>query len=140
MTTTNHTDDLERRTWPDGLVPPGATTRRDGRLALPLLTGSVLVESHLDASGPARALGASSVAVAVPRDLLPELAVGDRIDVLGAGPDGSGTVVALDAVVVWADAATVWLATDREAAPAVVAAVLRGAVGVALLPSGGGRP
>lgn len=126
--------DVRRRTWPSGLVPPGATERRDGRLAVPLLAGSVLVEAHLDALGPARGLGPGAVAVAVPRELLPELALGDRIDVLGAGPDGSGAVVARDAVVLASDATTVWLATARDAAPAVVAAVLRGTIGVALLP------
>ncbi|MEY3019782.1 MAG: hypothetical protein RLZZ272_766 [Actinomycetota bacterium] len=119
--------DLRRRTWPEGLVPPRATVRREGRLAVPLTAGSVLVESHLDASGPARGLGADRVAVAIPQELVPALVLGDRLDVLAAGPDGSGVVVA-------SDATTLWLATMREEAPAVVAAVLRGTVGVALLP------
>lgn len=126
--------DLRRRTWPTGLVPPGATDRREGRLTLPLVAGSVLVASHLDDSGPARGLSATSVAVAVPRELLPELAIGDRLDVLAAGADGAGIVVAQDAVVVASDPTTLWLATDRGSAPAVVAAVLRGAIGIALLP------
>lgn len=126
--------DLRRRTWPDGLVPPGATGRREGRLALPLVAGSVLVERHLDAYGPARGLAATDVAVAVPRELLPDLALGDRLDVLAAGPDGSGVVVARDAIVVASDPTTLWLATAREEAPGVVAAVLRGTIGVALLP------
>ena len=126
--------DLRRRTWPASLVPPGATDRRQGRLALPLVAGSVLVASHLDGEGPARGLAESSVAVAVPRELLPELAIGDRLDVLATGADGTGVIVAQDAVVVAADPTTLWLATDRGAAAGVVAAVLRGAVGVALLP------
>jgi hypothetical protein len=125
--------DVRRRTWPAGLVPPGATLRREGRLALPVVSGSVLTDAHLDALGLVRGLDPADAAVAVPRDLLPELAVGDRVDVLGAGADGSGTVVAVGAVVLATDPTTVWLATSREAAPAVVAAVLRGAIGVALL-------
>jgi len=124
--------DIRRRTWPAGLVPPGATLRREGRLALPVVTGSVLTDGHLDALGLARGLDPADAAVAVPRDLLPELDVGDRVDVLGAGADGGGIVVAVGAVVVATDPTTVWLATSREAAPAVVAAVQRGPIGVAL--------
>lgn len=125
--------DVRRRTWPRDLVPPGATARTEGRLAMPLVAGSVLTDAHLDDAGPASGLGPGAVAVPVPAELLPELDVGDRVDVLTAAGDGSGIVVANDAVVTAADTVTVWLAVDRRAAAGIVAAVLRGAVGVALL-------
>lgn len=125
---------VTRATWPAGLVPDGAVTEPDGTAAALLPAGAVVTEAHLGDGGLAAGVDADRVAVTVPRELLPDVRSGSRLDVIGADHDGSARTLAADAVVVGVDDVDVWLAVPPDAGPAVSAAAARGTIAVVLRP------
>jgi Flp pilus assembly protein CpaB len=143
------TDDAEVRSWPAGLVPPGAFSAVPvGRTAsAPTFTGEPLVAGRVapgGLSGVAAVLPAGTRAIAVPlAGAGPPLAVGDTVDLLAtfdpvvAGGGEPTVVVSEGAVVVGTtgDGDAVTVAVPAADAPRVAFAVTQGAVTVAL---GGG--
>jgi pilus assembly protein CpaB len=142
--------DAEVRTWPSGLVPPGAFAAVPvGRTATsPTFTGEPLVAGRLapaGLSGVAALLPPGTRAIAVPlAGSGPPLAVGDSVDVLAtfdpviAGDADPTVVVAERATVLGVGDAgdTVTVAVPVADAPRVAFAVTQGTVTLAL----GGRP
>lgn len=146
--------DVAVERWPTALAPPTAERAppADGTVALASLApGEPLLDGRLSTGtrGPAALLGADERAVPVPITVPGlELAVGDRVDVLGGGAPGGGPVgdlpvrvepdvVAADAEVVAVGDEAVVVAVDASAAAAVAAALTSGPVLLALRPPGG---
>lgn len=124
--------DLARRRWPADLVPEGARTRADGTLTAPLPAGAVLTDRHVTDAGVGGLVADGRAAVPLPADLVPELPVGTRLQVVATGVDGEAAVLADDAEVVAEDGASVWVAVPHVSAADVAAAGLRGAVAIAV--------
>lgn len=127
-------DAVERRVWPRDLMPTDALSEPAGRVAAFVPAGAVVTARHVEVRGPAAALVAGTVALPVPLDLVPDLPVGARVDLLAVGRDGEGVVLARDAAVLLRDEAATWVAVGRDEAAGVTAALLRASIGVALLP------
>lgn len=127
--------DMQVRRWPDEVVPDDAVTEvGDVRLVAAVPAGTILTQRHLATGGVAGALPDDAAGVAVPRDLLPAVPAGARLDLVGAGPDGGGTVLAAEVAVVRVDADRVWLAVPRAGAAQVAGAAAAGALTAVLLP------
>lgn len=127
-------DLLDVRAVPATLVPPDASTRTTGRLGARLPAGAVLTDGHLSEAGLAAGLEHGQLAVPVPRDLLPALAPGTRVDLVATAIDGATGVAARDAVVLGDDGTYLWLAVARDAAEAVAGTVSGGHLGVLVRP------
>lgn len=130
-----HSTAVSRESWPAELVPDGALTVAEGTLAALVPVGAVVTERHLGDGGLAAGISPDRVAVTVPLELLPRLATGTRVDVIGAAHDGSVRTLATDSVVVGEDDTDVWLAVAPDAGPAVSAAAAQGTVAVVIRPS-----
>jgi Flp pilus assembly protein CpaB len=142
--------DVELRRLPKAVVPDDALTEPpEGRVAIvDLFPGEVLLRGRIapdGLDGPAALLPPGARAVAVPTGPgTPPLAVGDRVDVL-AGLDPfavepttaipTGPVVT-DAVVVAVAEGAVTIAVPAGDAPRVAAALVQGAVSLALVGAG----
>ena len=128
-------DDVRAERWPSGVVPADATLRTDGlRLSVGAPAGTVLTGRHVASDGVAGALAPDTAAVAVAADLLPALPPGSRVDLVGAGHDGVGTVLAADVEVLGVDGERIWVAVPRAAAAEVAAAAASGQLTAVLLP------
>ena len=125
---------VTRATWPAGLVPNGAVTEVGGTVAALLPAGAVVTDAHLGDGGLAAGVEPDRVAVTVPRELLPDVRAGSRLDVIGADHDGSVGTLAPDAVVVGVDEVDVWLAVPPDAGPTVSAAAAQGTIAVVIRP------
>lgn len=125
--------DLRRTDRPRELIPAGATSDPAGRLTAPLPAGAVLTDGHLGSDGIASLLPTGTVAVPLPVESIPTLAVGQHVDVVGRDVQGVGAVLARGARVIAVEAEDVWLAVSREAAPDVAAAAPTGTVSVVVL-------
>jgi Flp pilus assembly protein CpaB len=132
-------------THPAPLVPDGALASLPPgrRVADAVLAGEVLREEHLAPAGLSRLaarLPSRTRAMAIPAEpgLVPELVVGDRVDVLvalppeaaGAGPPGFA--LASNVLVVAVDDAAVTIAVPVDTAPRLAVAFGTGAVTLAL--------
>ena len=126
--------DLRRATWPQDLVPYDGLDRSEGRLASGLPQGTVATRRHLAEDGVVATLPDGQVAVPVPVDSLPELAIGNRVEVVGRDLDGRAAVLARDSTVVAIDGTDVWFAVPATSAPEVAAAGASGLVTVVVLP------
>jgi Flp pilus assembly protein CpaB len=127
--------DLREATWPSGLVPTGATLVPDGDLTAPLPEGAVLTTGHLTEDGIGGAIEPGRAAVPVPVELVADLPVGTRVEVIVSDADGHGRTLAADAEVVAGDAVSRWISVDRDAAAEVAAAAVRGTLAIAVLPA-----
>ncbi len=125
---------VTRATWPAGLVPDGAVTEVGGAVAALLPAGAVVTDGHLGDRGLAAGVAPDRVAVTVPRELLPDVRAGSRLDVIGADHHGSAHTLAPDAVVLGADDVDVWLAVAPDTGPAVSAAAAQGTLTVVIRP------
>lgn len=133
-TTLDDHPELTRATRPDGLLPDDPAAAPTGRLTGPLPAGAVLTEQHLAVGGIGDLAGPDRVAVPVPPDALPPVALHDRLQLIVADSDGTGRVVA-DAVEVLAlDDDATWLATDPAASVDVAAGGARGTLTATVLP------
>ena len=127
--------DLRPARWPAGLVPDDALADPAGmRLSAAVPTGTLLTRRHASAGGLAAALAPDHAAVAVPADLLPSLPSGSFVDLVGAGHDGTGTVLAGDVEVLRVDSDRVWVGVPRALAAEVAAAGATGQLTAVLLP------
>lgn len=129
--------DLEPRSWPAAVAPAdGALVGR--RLGTGVPAGTVVTPGHLGAPGIAAHLPPGRVAVPVDGGLLadvtPDLAPGQRLDLLGLRTATDGGVLARDAVVLAVDEVRLWVAVRRAEAGPLAAALAHGTVTVALLP------
>jgi Flp pilus assembly protein CpaB len=115
--------DVQRRTWPSRFAPQGVLDDPTGTVVAPLPAGAVVTDRHLGDDPLAASVPDGHVAVGVPVDQLPAVAAGTRVDLVGAGPDGTGTHLATDAVVVHTDGETIWIAVASTVAVEVSAAV-----------------
>lgn len=127
--------DVERRSWPEDLVPAGILDHPRGLVTAPLPRGAVVTDRHLGETGIASTLPPDRVAVAVPAGQLPSLTPGMALDLVGPGPEGAAVRVGTRATVVAADGEVVWLAIDPEAVLGVSAAVASGTLVAVVLPS-----
>jgi hypothetical protein len=122
--------DLRATGWPRELVPAGAlAVRGDGvgrTLRAPLPAGAVATDRHLGDLGLADLLPADRAGVPVPIDLLPDLEVGTRLDLVGRDVHGQPIALAADALVVGDDGDALWLAVTPGDAPGVAAAAAAG--------------
>lgn len=125
---------LVRTSRPDQLVPRHPADAPTGRLTGPLPAGAVLAEEHLAEAGIGDLAGPDRVAVPVPPDALPPVALHDRLRIIVTGPDGSGRVVADDAEVLALDEDATWLATAPDASVDVAAGGSRGTLTATVLP------
>lgn len=125
--------DLNRTTWPEGLIPDGAADEAAGRLAAPVPAGTVLTDRHLAVGGIAERLPHGTVAVPVPVDAVPALDSGSRIDLIGRDLHGGAAVLAREAYVLSTDVTGLWLAVARDDAPQVAAAAASDSLTVVLL-------
>jgi hypothetical protein len=125
---------LRRVSWPRELVPEDAVTEREGTVAALTPSGAVITQAHLGAGGLASGVPEGRVAVTVPLELLPDLAAGHRVDVIGAGHDGEVHRLAAGATVVGTDAEDAWLAVAPEEAVQVSGAAAAARVGVVIHP------
>jgi Flp pilus assembly protein CpaB len=132
--------DVEQRSRPRAVVPPGVADEVVGRVVADgLHPGEVVLEARLGGAGagPAALLDAGQRAVVVPideRSLV--LSVGDRVDVLA--PDDATTApaarrVARSAEVIGVDEVQVTIAVPLAEVGGVARAVLDGAVVLALV-------
>lgn len=127
--------DLRTQRWPTDLVPADAIDTAAGlRLAVGAPAGTVLTRRHVATGGVAGALSPDTAAVALPSDLLPSLPAGSTVDLVGAGHDGAGSVLAADVEVLRADSERIWVAVPRAAAAEVAAAGASGRITAVLLP------
>lgn len=127
--------DVRAQHWPGEVVPADAIDAADGRrLSVGAPAGTVLTDRHVAAGGVAGALAPDAAAVAVPAELLPSLPSGSSVDLVGAGHDGAGTVMAADVEVLRADGDRVWFGVPRSAAADVAAAAAAGQLTAVLLP------
>lgn len=113
---------------PAGTLPPDVlaadeATSGGARLRGPLPAGTVLRRAHLATTLQALEVGSGRAAVPLRADLVPaEVEPGSRVDVVAAGVDGRGHVLARGAHVLRATADAVWLDVTREEAVAVAGA------------------
>lgn len=122
--------ELQRR--PQTFVPPNAVREVDQRvLARDIGAGEVVTEWHL-AAGVDSLLTDDEVALAVPDDL-PDLPPHARLFILATGLDGTGVQLG-DARLLTHRPDWLWIALDRDLAPAVTAAMDRGGVTIVLAP------
>lgn len=125
---------------PRSLVPPDAETdvsSVSGQvLRHPIAAGHPILGRAL-VTGLDAALAPGRVAVALPAELVPELAPGQRLDVVGADTNGVPQVLAADAVVLRVDVDGVWVEVDRSASAALGHAIAWGGLTVAVLPPSG---
>ncbi|MFA9432194.1 SAF domain-containing protein [Egicoccus sp. AB-alg2] len=127
--------DVQRARWPADLVPSDAVLDvSDARLATAVPAGTVLTARHLASGGVAGALADDQAAVAVPRELLPRIPAGSRVDLVGAASDGTANVLAGDVPVLRVDTDDAWVAVPRADAAAVAGAAAVGALTAVLLP------
>lgn len=138
--------DLERQPRPSALVPSGAVDADEavaGRLSGPLPAGAVLASAHLAPAHPTDLTPHGQVALAIPAEELPPLAVGTIVDLHGGNGGGvHGGVVLGDL-----DGMT-WIAVPRSVAATLVEALAWGPVRVAVVaatppgttPTPGGGP
>ena len=124
--------DVRRRDWPEDLVPEGAVQRPTGTLRALIPAGAVITDGHLGDDAIASALARGQVAVPVPIELAPTLAVGSTVDLIGPGPDGRGERLASGARVIGQEAEVVWLGVTADGAVAVSAAIGQGTLALAL--------
>jgi Flp pilus assembly protein CpaB len=122
--------DLRTTGWPRDLVPAGALSSRDPwpdrTLRAPLPAGAVATDRHLGDLGLADLLPDGRAGVPVARDLLPDLRVGTRVDLVGRDLHGQAVTLTADAFVVGDDGDTQWLAVAPRDAAAVAAAAAAG--------------
>jgi hypothetical protein len=126
--------EVERRSWPADLVPDGALEQPAGTVTATLPRGAVVTDRHLGDLGVVASVPPGRVAVAVPIDQLPSLAVGARVDLVGPGPDGGGALLASGAIVVANDGEAIWVSIAPEASLAVSAAVASATIAAVVLP------
>jgi Flp pilus assembly protein CpaB len=122
--------------WPADLAPDRPVSDATGTLTAAVPAGAVLTEAHVTDDGLGGVVGPGRAAVPLPADLVTEVPVGTRVQVVAAGGDGAAVVLADDAEVVTVDAGSVWLAVDDAAAADVAAAGLRGSVALAVVSGG----
>lgn len=128
-------DDVRPARWPADLVPADAlTTIGNVRLAVGVPAGTVMTGRHVASGGLAGALTADTAAVAIAAELLPALPSGATVDLVGAGTDGAGAVLASDVEVLRIDGEAVWVAVPRVTAAEVAAAAAAGRLTAVLLP------
>lgn len=137
--------DVTAEERPVGLLPDGAVTRDPtGRVVRAATARNEVVVDHRladgDRTGVAALVPPGWRAVAVPAfDAVPPVEVGHRVDVLVSGEPGAagtsvGGLVAADAVVVHvADDGTTTVAVPAERAARVAAALVSGAVTLAIV-------
>jgi len=135
-----HVDGHDLRTvpWPAGLVPDDAVTALadlpdEARVRSAVPAGTPLTVRHL-VSGLAGLLESGQVAVAVPRDGLPVVPTGARVDVVTAGVHGEAARVTAAARVLALDGDWVWLGVPAEQADSVATAAVTGRVLLAIRP------
>ena len=132
---------------PAPLVPEGvlATLPDDRRVVEVVLAGDVLRAGRLAPAGLSALAariprGTRAMAVPVEPGSVPDLVLGDRVDVLvalapeAAGGGPPGFALATDVVVVAVDDAAVTIAVPADAAPRLAVAFGAGAVSLALTP------
>lgn len=126
--------DLTRADRPSDLVPDRALTRPSGTVVAPVPAGSVVTDQHVRDGGIGAALPDDQAAVPLPVEVVPELPVGARIDLVAADLDQRGVLLASGAVVLAEDGLHVWVAVDRPVAADVAAAALSGAITAVVVP------
>jgi hypothetical protein len=120
--------------WPATVVPEGALPDLvDGLIVGRVPAGSPITTGHLGEGGLAALAGPGTTVVPLPRETLPHLPVGARVDVVASDHDLRGSALAQDARVLGSDDSHVWVEVPRAAAPDVAAAGLRGAIVLVLV-------
>ncbi len=130
--------DIDRRSVPAALVPPGVATDPVGRLAASTIqAGEVVLAARLGGEGRA-GLGPDEVAVALPPGGAPlPLVPGDVVELIGVGVDPAGGVATRQlgrGRVVTVDEASVTVAVAAGAAAPVVSQLAMGSISLALTP------
>lgn len=130
--------DTRRTGWPRDLVPDGAVGAAPigDTVVAPVVAGGVLTEQHLSVAGLGGMVGEEQAAVAVPLELVPAATPAMRLDLVAVDLDGRGLRLAADATVLSVDAAHVWVAVQRAAAPDVAAAAGSGSLAVVIVSPG----
>lgn len=129
---------LRAAQWPADLVPDDSITALadlpdDARVRSSVPAGAPLTGRHL-VSGLAGLVAPGHVAVSVPRDGLPIVPTGARVDVVTAGVHGESARVTAGARVLALDGDWVWLGVPAEQADAVATAAVTGRVLLAIRP------
>lgn len=131
-------DVLVASRWPSDLVPADALGSPDAAAGQVLATGVVaglpLTARHLAHPGAAGDLPAGTVAFPLPRVDGPPVGAGQRLDLLGVQPDGSGVRLAAGATVLGIEGEIVWVAVRREDAAALAAAAAASHLTAVVLP------
>jgi Flp pilus assembly protein CpaB len=131
-------DRLRAAQWPGGLVPDDAIIAvadlpDDARVRSNVPAGTPLTARHL-VTGLAGLVAPGHVAVSVPRDGLPIVPTGARVDVVTAGVHGEAARITAGARVLALDGDWVWLGVPAEQADAVATAAVTGRVLLAIRP------
>lgn len=125
---------LAMRPWPQALLADGYLTELpQGRATTTLPAGTVVTAGHVAEAGIAATVGAGRVAVPIARDLLPDLPVGTRLDVVANDVGGVARQLAAGARLLGVDDAYAWLEVERDQASDVAAAAARSSLAVAVL-------
>lgn len=126
--------DVREVDWPAELAPDGALGAPQGSLVAPLPRGAVVTDRHVGDGGIAAVLPDETVAVAVPLERIPQLAVGMHVDLVAADLDGAARTLAHRAIVVGRDEVAVWFAVAPQDATNVTGASLNDTLGAVVLP------
>lgn len=125
---------LALRPWPRDLLPDGyLEALPEGRATTTLPAGTVVTSSHVAEGGIAATVAAGRVAVPIARDLVPELPIGTRLDVVASDVGGVARQLAAGARLLGVDDAYAWLEVERDQASEVAAAAARSSLAVAVL-------
>ena len=132
--------DVRTRVVPRSVVPDGAlhVIRRSIRLRADVAAGEILVRQRLSPTAPSALSaelpdGAVAVSFALPRAHI-DLRRGDRVDVVGPGPDGYSEPLARNALVLAASGDSATVAIDRDDASEVTDAAMAATINVWLRP------
>ena len=135
--------DLRTTVVPRSVVPDGAlrSFHRPTRLSAEVAAGEILVRQRLSPTAPSALSaelpdGAVAVSFALPRAHV-DLHRGDRVDVVGPGPDGYSEPLARNVLVLAARGDSATVAIDRDDASEVTDAAMAATINVWLRPPEG---
>jgi hypothetical protein len=129
--------DVTAQRRPRAYVPQAHTDRADGVAVGVIAKGSVLTRHHLTDGGASAQLPSDKVAVAVARDVLPPVVLGDTVTFVEVTFDGVVTTFASPAVLFHRDMDVLWFAVDPHDAALITAASQSGRIGVIVHPRRG---
>ncbi len=129
--------DVTTQRRPRAYVPQAHTDSADGVAVGMIAKGSVLTRHHLTDGGASTQLPSDKVAVAVARDVLPPVVLGDTVTFVAVTFDGVATTFAPPATLFHHDMDVLWFAVDPLDAALITAASQSGRIGVIVHPRRG---